>query len=64
MDSNTVPRTNKAAKMCVGKEQYVSEEVALTMALRRMRSKHNPPAFLRPYRCSICNYYHLTHKEK
>jgi len=54
---------NSIAKMHTGKTQYMSEAEAYAMAAKILRFK-NAPASLRVYQCPICNYFHLTKKEK
>jgi hypothetical protein len=41
----------------------MSESEAYVQAARILKSK-NAPAMLRAYKCPVCNWYHLTKREK
>lgn len=57
--SATTPSRRRCEKIPYGdKKSAIS---ALNYAMRRRR---NRPEFLRPYRCDVCNAWHLTHLEE
>lgn len=41
-----------------GKSEYPSESRARQVARKRMRDNHT--VILRPYRCKVCGFWHLT----
>lgn len=51
----------KWATSCLRKRRYPNEQVANEMINRIKKYRKN--TFLRSYFCSICNGWHLTHKE-
>ena len=46
-------------KTCARKRDYSTEEEAMRVAVYRLTCKDRPES-LQPYRCPVCNFWHLT----
>jgi hypothetical protein len=47
-----------------GKHIYFTRLDALIVAARRLSRKNVDTDYLRPYRCRICGFWHLTKQKK